>query len=368
MKDDNFGCESLLNDDSFINWVLYGKDSFVWEEFVLLNPEHKDTIIRASQIIKELHEAEKITPSSADENKVWTRITTTLEAESQEVNASDPAEGRPAEGRYRKYKLVVSAAFLVLMLFGVWHFYISKNQITYRELVTHAGNVQELKEYINSGELPLKVKLPDGSVVTLSKNSKLSYPKQFEKQKRVVLMSGDAFFEVTKDPFRPFFVYANETITKVLGTSFRITAFDDEKKVTVNVRTGRVSVYKQSRIQTADPETMGLVLLPNQKVTFDRESESLVKNLIEIPVPIVTVPANEKKTFDEVPVSEIFTQLEKRYGIRIIYDQEQISKCIVSMALQNESLYDNLDVICKTIGGSYKEVDAQIVIESQGCQ
>ncbi|CAG5007824.1 hypothetical protein DYBT9275_04134 [Dyadobacter sp. CECT 9275] len=363
MKDKDFDFEGLLNDDSFINWVLNGIDSSVWEEFVLLNPGHRDTVIKASRTIRELHQAEKITTSSADEKQVWARITSTLDIESREVPASISTERG-----YRKYKLAAGAAFLVVILLGVWRVYFSKEKITYQELVIHAQNSQELQEYRNSGTLPLKVKLPDGSVVTLSKNSKISYPKQFEKQKRVVLMSGDAFFEVTKDRYRPFYVYANETITKVLGTSFRITAFDHEKKVTVNVRTGRVSVFKQSTIQTADPETMGLVLLPNQKVTFDREKESLVKNLIETPVPIIQVPADEIKKFDEVNVSEIFAELEKRYGIRIIYDQELTSKCILSLTLRAESLYDNLDVICKTIEGSYKVVDAQIVIESKGCQ
>lgn len=362
MKDNGFDVESLLNDDSFVNWVLNNKDSFVWEEFVRTNPDRQEIIARASHIIRELHKAEKSGPNPADEGKVWSRITQTLEAEHTEVTPT-----RPSTRRSLGFKLATVAAFSILIGLGIWRFYPSKNRITYGELITHAEKATALQEHVNFGAEPMKIKLPDGSVVTLGRNSKLSYAKSFHQQKREVFMTGEAFFDVTKDSSRPFYVYANETVTRVLGTSFGITAFENGKKVTVNVKSGRVSVYRQSRIQTADPETNGLVLLPNQKVTFDRENESLVKNLVETPVPIKSIPAKSKERFDEVPLPVILAQLEESYGIKIIYDQELVSNCIISMVLDNGSLYDNLDVISKTIGGSYKEVDAQIVIESNGC-
>jgi len=348
MKDDNFNDENLLNNDSFIRWVLYGENAVVWDKFMLLHPERKHDVIRASQVIKDLHQAEAEASFSVDEKHVWARIATTLKEDTQSVNAVTSASEKG-----KKYRYLAALALFVLAIFVVRHLYLLDRQITYKDLVAHAESTDQLEEVSSKDAASLKVKLPDGSTVTLGRNSKLSYPKQFEKEKRVVFMSGDAFFEVTKDPFRPFYVYANETVTKVLGTSFRITAFDNDKKVTVNVRTGRVSVFKQSRIQTSDPETKGMVLLPNQKVTFDRENESLVKNLTEIPMPIVNEPVSEIKKFEEENISKVFAELERRYGINIIYDQDLMSKCIVSITLQNESLYDNLDVLCKTIEGDF---------------
>jgi hypothetical protein len=72
--------------------------------------------------------------------------------------------------------------------------------------------------------------------------------------------------------------------------------------------------------------------------------------------------------FDEVSVNQIFEVIEKRYGIKLIFNEELLSKCIITTKLRDESLYDQLDLICSIIGGTYKEVDAQIVIESKGCK
>jgi hypothetical protein len=227
---------------------------------------------------------------------------------------------------------------------------------------------QILVERVNNSEIPLKVKLEDGSVITLEKGSKLSYPSHFDNYKRTVILSGDAFFEIAKNPNKPFYVFANEVVTKVLGTSFRILAFENGKSVIVKVKTGKVSVYNQHEININDPETEALILLPNQQAIFNRPNEDLSKHLVEIPMPI-TDKTNENlpTEFDDVAISKILEVMEKRYGVKIIFNGEVLSNCFITTKLRNESIYDQLDLICKIIGGTYKEVDAQIVIESKGC-
>jgi hypothetical protein len=89
---------------------------------------------------------------------------------------------------------------------------------------------------------------------------------------------------------------------------------------------------------------------------------------VEIPMPI-TDKTNENlpTEFDDVAISKILEVMEKRYGVKIIFNGEVLSNCFITTKLRNESIYDQLDLICKIIGGTYKEVDAQIVIESKGC-
>jgi transmembrane sensor len=67
--------------------------------------------------------------------------------------------------------------------------------------------------------------LEDGTTVHLEKGSRLSFPVHFDPKKREVVLSGEAFFEVTENPSKPFYVYANELITRVLGTSFQHICF-----------------------------------------------------------------------------------------------------------------------------------------------
>lgn len=143
-----------------------------------------------------------------------------------------------------------------------------------------------LIEKINANDAPLRVNLEDGSVIWLGKNSRLSYPIHFEKEKRTVFLSGEASFDIAKDHRRPFYVYANEVVTKVLGTSFRIRAFKGDKQVSVKVSSGRVSVFQQKKVNVTDPETKGIILLPNQQVTYSRETENFNRKLVEAPMPI----------------------------------------------------------------------------------
>ncbi|MGN7888318.1 FecR family protein [Dyadobacter sp. 22481] len=361
MNDESLNIEDLLSNDSFITWVLQDDDALLWEEFVRANPDKKELLEKASKIVLDLHRAEREAVPSIDEQKLWARIESTAESREEPFVPATPGK--------KLFKMfLIAACVLLIAAFGVFQtMRTDRKRVTYKELLTHAKVENQLVEKQNQGNEAMEVRLEDGTVITLGKNSKLSYPTHFQKQKREVFLSGEAFFNVTKDPFRPFLVYANETVTKVLGTSFEIRAFENSKDVTVHVRTGRVSVYKQSRIQTGDPETTGLVLLPNQKGTFNRDSEMLVKNLVEEPLPIAPIAETKKIRFDEVPATEVFAEMEKVYGVQILCDHELLSKCIISTSIRNESLYDNLDVICRTIGGTYKEIDAQIVIDAKGC-
>jgi ferric-dicitrate binding protein FerR (iron transport regulator) len=360
MKDESLNIEDLLGNDSFISWVLQNKDALSWEEFIRSNPDKREVVEKASKIVLDLYRAEEETTPSIDEQKLWARIESTAEGR------EEPVRAKPVGKMF--VVLLAAACVAAVAAFAVFQMMqTDSKRVTYKELLTHAKVENQLVEKENQGEVPLEVRLEDGTVITLGKNSRLSYPAHFQKNKREVFLSGEAFFDVTKDPARPFLVYANETVTKVLGTSFQIRAFENSQDVTVHVRTGRVSVYKQSRIQMDDPETTGLLLLPNQKGTFNRESETLVKNLVPEPLPIAPITDTKKFRFDEVPVTEVFAEIEKIYGVQILCDHELLAKCIISTSIRNESLYDNLDVICRTIGGSYKEIDAQIVIDSKGC-
>ncbi|MET7258892.1 FecR family protein [Dyadobacter fermentans] len=360
MNDESLNIENLLGNDSFISWVLQNKDALWWEEFIRSNPDKRDVVEKASKIVLELHQAEQESIPAIDEQKLWQRI------ESSAGQREEVASPKPARKLF--ITLLAAASVAVMAAFAVFQaMHSAPKRVTYKELLTHAKVENQLLEKENQGGAPMEVRLEDGTIITLGKNSRLSYPAHFQKHKREVFLSGEAFFNVTKDPARPFLVYANETVTKVLGTSFEIRAFENSQDVTVHVRTGRVSVYKQSRIQMDDPETTGLLLLPNQKGTFNRDSETLVKNLVPEPLPIAPITDTKKFRFDEVPVTEVFAEIEKIYGVQILCDHELLSKCIISTTVRNESMYDNLDVICRTIGGSYKEIDAQIVIDSKGC-
>src|ERR1700754_3726147 len=116
-----------------------------------------------------------------------------------------------------------------------------------------------------------KAMLPDGSIVWLNPHSQLKYPKVFAAASREVSMLGECFFEVTKNPKRPFIIRSQAMITKVWGTSFRIRDNAHSGEADVSVVTGKVSVSIKTNqpFNTTLNITKGEVMLyPHQKAVY----------------------------------------------------------------------------------------------------
>jgi ferric-dicitrate binding protein FerR (iron transport regulator) len=242
----------------------------------------------------------------------------------------------------------------------------------YREATARAEHSASLREVANTTGRPSRVSLPDGSTVTLHPRSKISYdPGLATQARRAVYLTGEAFFEVVRQPTRPFMVFANGVITKVLGTSFRIKAYETAP-ITVSVRTGRVSVFAPRPTGADKPVFAGLengvVLTPNQQAVYSANDDRLVKSIVPKPVLLHPENARTEAVFTDAPVGRLFRQLEASYGIEIFYDEAAFGDCLITARLYDEPLLDKLSLICKTIGASYEVVDARIIISGQGCR
>ena len=358
MRYSNFKIEDFLNDDLFVKWVLFNEQDAYWQQVMIDYPAKQLLIEQATQIVRQLCQAEGDRTSLVHEEQLWNRIRkNTIDA--------NPLVEWPRKRNWRRALLICGIA--VFIIGGGWAYWKQFNATTYQSLIAKASETSLFIEKVNRSEQTLKIVLEDGSTVLLGKNSRFSYPLHFGATSRETFLSGEAFFQIKANPQKPFYVYANELVTRVLGTSFTIKAFDDEQKMLVKVRTGRVSVYQQAPIRLISDESQHLILFPNQQVVFNRRTESLSKQLVDDPKPIQLLSDKQDRYYEDVPASTVFQALEKRYGIRIVYDEDRLSKCIITTTLGNQSLIAQLDVICQTIGATYKEIDAQLVIESGGC-
>jgi transmembrane sensor len=166
-------------------------------------------------------------------------------------------------------------------------------------------------------------------------------------------------------------VYANELVTKVLGTSFSIRAYDNEPNVIVEVRSGKVSVFAQPTgtvAQASDsPRREGLVLSPNQQAVYSREDARLTKSLFENPS--LLIPDEEQRSFEfvDAKMQDVFAALEKAYGVEIVYDEEIMSGCYLNASLTDESLQVKLSLICKAVNATYEIMDTHIIVYGKGC-
>jgi ferric-dicitrate binding protein FerR (iron transport regulator) len=157
-------------------------------------------------------------------------------------------------------------------------------------------------------------------------------------------------------------------ITKVLGTSFTVKAYAAEKKASVLVRTGKVSVYKKENFSEKNAvanKLDGVIVTPNQQVVYDFLSNQLSKTIIDKPVVLNNV--QNEFAFNATPLKKVFDVLQSSYGIVIMYDESVINSCSLSAIMGNESFYEKLELICKAIGATYESIDGTIFISAHGC-
>lgn len=218
--------------------------------------------------------------------------------------------------------------------------------------------------HTNTTARPRQLALTDGSTVTLQPNSTLRYPQVFAGNRREVHLRGEAFFQVARNPAKPFQVLSEQLTTTVLGTSFTVRAYPGQRQGLVMVRTGRVRVSPQCATSGGtQPLAAPIELLPNQQVACSADSRTLRKELVENPALLVA----RSFVFDDRPVAEVIQALEQAYGVPIVYDEAALAGCTVRIIFQNEPMFRKLDLLCKALGASYERDGAQVVFRSKGC-
>jgi ferric-dicitrate binding protein FerR (iron transport regulator) len=206
--------------------------------------------------------------------------------------------------------------------------------------------------------------LPDSSTVILEPNSSLKLSSEFNKLIREVQLEGEGFFEVTPSAEKPFLVYTQGVTTKVLGTSFTIRSYHDDTKVSVAVRTGKVSVYAKPSPSARSEE---IILTPNQEIIFDKAEKVVAKRIVEKPEPIIPAEEIERMRFEDAPIKEVFEAIERVYGVEIQYDEGQFAFCTITTTVSGGGLYDRLDIITRTIGARYEQDENRIIVSGDGC-
>lgn len=297
------------------------------------------------------------------ENKLWRKI----QAKTQSVtHQTEPFSTNWWERNSRR----LAVAATVTLIAGLLHIIsnvTSSSSLAFSGLSTE--QVAALAILTNTDKVPRLFQLSDGSQVTLEPEASLYYPQPFEKNKRVAYLVGDGFFNIARNPQKPFLVYSESIITEVLGTSFTIHKNKQSGDIEVAVKTGRVIVEKSVENNVVKEKLRtGVVLTPNEKVTYNQVSGSYVTGLVDNPVLIDYSQEFRKPdafSFVEAPFSTVIKKLEKAYGVEIIVTNETINNCLITASLPNESLFAKLEII-NALLNSTTEIKGTTIILSGG--
>lgn len=365
--------EDFVFNSSFRSWLLDNNSIHkgYWENWIIENPEKLPVLNYAKAIVFALTVNHKQLSDDEIENEIQAILNKTRSGKSTE-KAIDAYTGKRKPVRLIYRKLVIAAAVIGLIAFSVVYFGIKRpkqnTQADFYQPSAESSSSSEIEQSNNSDTIQL-VTLFDGSKVQLYPKSKLSFSHGSFSKKREVYLTGEAFFDVTKNPSVPFVVYTKDLVTKVLGTSFNVKAYPFENKASVQVKTGKVSVYRKENFSDKNAvanKLDGVIVVPNQQVIYDVASNQLRKTIIDEPA----VLANNSPgtfVFNSTPLKEVFKILQNIYGITIIYDESVINSCSLSASMGDESFYEKLELICKAINASYESIDGTIFISSQGC-
>ena len=221
-----------------------------------------------------------------------------------------------------------------------------------------------------------KILLPDGSNVWLNSGSKLTFNKNFETGLREVYLNGEAFFDVIKDPKRPFIIHTNKIDVKVLGTSFNVKAYDNDKTVETSLIKGSLKVSLRK-----DPSNTYL-LKPNQKLVLLNEEFSPGKNTKHPKaadmVPVVAIMqlsylkgtntnvesswTRDILSFEDEMFADVAKKIERWYDIKIVFKNKIWEQQYLSGSFEKESLEMALKALQFSTGFSYKKEDKTISI------
>ncbi len=352
--------EDFLLDESFINWVINNseKDAIFWEAWVSAHPASVPTVKLAQKTLIALYVKPVRTLSD-------TEIDSMIDSLEQRVQISSNAKSKWSDSiNFNQFLSYPIAAVLIMGLLMMPYLYNKLKKPAAGKVIAYT-----IKNTINQTAERMLVKLADGSSVILAPGSKLHYPTFFKGATRSVTLEGEAFFEVSKDPKHPFFVTSGNLITRVVGTSFTIKAYNGTKEYKVIVNTGRVIVTQKDsgNKQLSNLQAKSIAVIPNQQIIYNTSDNSLVKeNLVE-PLMLSADVSKDVFTFNDTPLSKVISRIEQAYNVNILYNEKEIGGCPLTASLAEEHLLEKLDLISKALDVKYFINDGHIVLTGAGC-
>lgn len=233
-----------------------------------------------------------------------------------------------------------------LMVLGIGAYFLNWQGQTANHLESTAV---AMVEKTNPRGIRSKVTLPDSSVVYLGAGSSIRFPERFETKERTLMLTGEAFFEISKNPDRPFVIHTGEIQTTVLGTSFKITAFKGDP-LSVEVATGKVRVSKKER---GNRIAELAVLIPGEGIKWDEKSGKT--EAIHTDISAVKNWAMGEISFKNRSLTQIAAELENWYDVEISFAKSVRASKRLSLSVDGIlPLSDALDIICNTAHLEYR--------------
>ena len=208
--------------------------------------------------------------------------------------------------------------------------------------------------YVPKGER-LQMMFQDGTRAYINSDSRLKYPKKFALSSREVYLEGEAYFVVSKNSRRPFIVNLNGLAVHVLGTSFDVQAYPENKDITVCLDEGRVNLTLASDKKYP--------LKPGEKLVYNKESEhcTIIRNM---DAQISSLWKKNVIAFKDAPLSEVIKVLNRWYDVGFKIEDAAVGDVYFTITSENtllEKVLQDLEKIAP-LRFEYKEAEKEVIV------
>ncbi|MBX2843069.1 MAG: FecR family protein [Flammeovirgaceae bacterium] len=336
MKYNQYDIEDFLVDPDFLLWVKEDdpETNFFFQEWINSNPKSEKNALLARELLLGLKNS-KLEPTQEEYKKTLTGILS--------FHLKHPEEKKPDTKNnqfdFKSFHFWKAASVILILLVSTWYFFKVQEKIF--------SQVEEKLTYITrqtTRGTKLSLKLPDGSIVKLNSDSKITFPARFSRN-RIIKLEGEAFFDVVKNKNFPFVVNTEKIKVKVLGTSFNVKSFPDEEMVEVAVLSGKVMASTKMGTSINFNE----VLSPNEVISFQKSSGQYQKEFVK---DLKIYWKDNLLVFNNADFYDVIKEVERWYGYDFIFPNGKFQDVPGKI---NGTFYDkSLDEIIKGLEFSLK--------------
>lgn len=350
--------QKFIENPQFLNWVFKSNPvvEIYWEHYLIENPQEADQLLELKARLTELRFSNDIMTISEKE-ELGIRITSRL---NRELKHNKRRLILNTLMKYAAVALIFAAICGLVVYFNIdrgniyQQFAQQTNQVPSSVqgplLITSSGENVNLKksnstvDYSKSGTVVLnndsvlkttedastvmnqlvipygnqsRIVLSDNTVVWLNAGSRLVYPTQFNRKTREVLLFGEGYFEVTKNPEKPFIVKTSNLDIRVLGTKFNISTYAEDNVIQTVLKEGSVAVRRNG----AGLFEKDIIMKPNQMASFDKTTSQ--SKIQEVDANYYTLWTKGLLSFEEIDFVRVIKKLERFYNISINFSDPQ---------------------------------------------
>jgi ferric-dicitrate binding protein FerR (iron transport regulator) len=317
-----------MNDEILIKFLLKetsNTESEAVNTWLLAKPENAAYYTQFEKIWNTSKDLQ--TENTIDENTAWLKFKAKADAIKPQPIV------KPLKGNYNW----LSIAAIFLLAIGSWSVYTFLNSSNYTNIISNNQVISKI--------------LPDGSELTINKNSEISYAANFKSHRNLQLKKGEVFFNVAHDKSKPFIIKIDKVAVEVVGTSFNIKYLNNATEVTVETGIVKVSLGNEQ-----------IELIKGERILIDAKTQSLVKE--KITDQLYNYYRSKLFVATNTPLHKLINVLNEAYGSDIKLT-EDVKNLTIYTTLPLGSLDQNLQNICETLNLKVTRNQQEILLSNK---